>query len=477
MTVRSAALGRGQGARPPLCETFRALHNPNYRLFWFGQLVSLIGTWMQSTALAWLVLKISNSPLALGTMTTIQFTPVLIFVLFGGVIADRLPKQRLLIATQSTMMLQALALAIPTSTHLITLPLIYLLAGVQGCANALDNPARQALVAELVGPEDLPNAVALNSTLFNTSRLIGPALGGVAIATIGIADCFYLNAASFLAVIGSLLLMRPERFFLAERPPRGKVLKQVGEGLRYAVTTPDIALIVLLMAVLGTFGYNFTVFLPLIAKYTLHMNAIGYGVLTSSVAVGSLAAALAIAYSGGATRRTLLTGSAGFSVLLLGVALSGWWQVTIPLLVALGTFSIVFTTTANSRLQLITPPQLRGRVMSIYTLLFLGSTPIGSLIVGSLADRQGVQPAVAEMALICLLGVAAALLYVRRTRERLVGEGSRGSAIGSRGSTVAREPSEPIAAPVTLVQRNGSAHAEEEEPHTTERDTTRATRV
>ncbi|HLZ69537.1 MAG TPA: MFS transporter [Dehalococcoidia bacterium] len=421
MSVRAAALGRRQdGARPPLRETFRALRNPNYRLFWFGQLVSLIGTWMQSTALAWLVLKISNSPLALGTMTTIQFTPVLIFVLFGGVIADRLPKQRLLVATQSTMLLQALVLAVLTSAHLITLPLIYLLAAVQGSANALDNPARQALVAELVGQEDLPNAVALNSTLFNTSRLIGPALGGVAIATIGIADCFYLNAASFLAVIGSLLLMKPERFFSLARPPRGKMLKQVGEGLRYALTTPDIALIVLLMAVLGTFGYNFSVFLPLIAKYTLHMNAVGYGVLTSSVGIGSLAAALAIAYSGAATRRTLLIGGAGFSVLLLGVALSHWWQVTVPLLVALGTFSIVFTTTANSRMQLITPSHLRGRVMSIYTLLFLGSTPIGSLVIGTLAERQGVQLAVAEMALLCLLGVAAALLYLRRTRERLL---------------------------------------------------------
>jgi len=427
VSARSARQGRRQGgARPPLRETFRALHNPNYRLFWFGQLVSLIGTWMQSTALAWLVLKIYNSPLALGTMATIQFTPVLIFVLFGGVIADRLPKQRLLIATQSTMLVQALVLAVLTSAHLINLPLIYLLAAVQGSANALDNPARQALVAELVGPEDLPNAVALNSTLFNTSRLIGPALGGVAIATIGIADCFYLNAASFLAVIGSLLLMKPERFFSLARPPRGKMLKQVGEGLRYALTTPDIALIVLLMAVLGTFGYNFTVFLPLIAKYTLHMNAVGYGVLTSSVGVGSLAAALALAYSGAATRRTLLTGSAGFSVLLLGVALSRWWQATVPLLVALGTFSIVFTTTANSRLQLITPPQLRGRVMSIYTLLFLGSTPIGSLVVGTLADRQGVQPAVAEMAGLCLLGVVAGLFYLRRTRGRLLAGGGSG---------------------------------------------------
>ncbi len=247
-----------------------------------------------------------------------------------------------------------------------------------GTATAIDNPARQAFVKEMVGPEDVPNAVALNSIVMNTARLVGPALGGITIAAVGVSGCFTINAVSFLAVIGGLLLMRPERFYEIPNPPRGKMLTQIAEGLRYVVHTPDIALVMLLMGVLGTFGYNFTVLLPLIAQYVLHSGPIGFGALTSAMAVGSLIAALGIAYSGRVTQRTLLTGAAGFSVLLLCLALSNAWVVTIGVLVALGVFSIVFTATANSRLQILTPPQLRGRVMSLYTMLFLGSTPIGA---------------------------------------------------------------------------------------------------
>ncbi len=353
-------------------------------------------------------------------MTTIQFAPVLLFSLFGGVLADRLPKRKLLLITQTTMLLQATILAILTSTGLIRLEYIYLLVAISGTANALDNPARQAFVVEMVGPKDLPNAVALNSAQFQLSRLLGPALGGLAIATIGIADCFYLNAASFLAVIGSLIAMRPDRFFASTAPARGRMLRQVGDGLHYAVTTPDIAVVVLTMGVLGTFGYNFSVFMPLIARYVLKSGAVGFGVLSSAMAVGSVLATLAVAYSGTAKRRALMIGAAGFSVLLFGVALSHWWLVTIPLLVALGYASSVFTATSNSRMQVVTSPQLRGRVMSIYTLLFLGSTPIGSLMVGTLAQRQGVQTAVAEMAVVCALGVCAALLYLRKIRVRLL---------------------------------------------------------
>jgi len=411
----------GRAPRPPLKQAFRALHNPNYRLFWFGQVISMVGTWMQRIAQAWLVLRLTNSPLALGIVTACQTLPVLLLALFGGVVADRVPKRRLIIITQAVMLVQASILAVLTAGGWITLIELYLLAAILGAATALDNPTRQAFVKELVGPDDVANAVALNSIVFNTARLVGPALGGLTIAALGVAGCFTINAVSFLAVIGGLLLMRPERFYELPTSPRGRVLAQIGEGLRYAARAPDIAVVMILMAVIGTFGYNFTVLLPLIAQYVLHSGPAGFGILTSAMAIGSLIAAMGIAYSGRVTQRTLLVGAAGFSLLLFFLALANGWALAIPVLVALGFFSITFTATANSRLQIVAPPQLRGRIMSLYTMLFLGSTPIGSLVLGTLAERQGVRIAVAEIAVLCALGTVGGWLYIRRQQARLPG--------------------------------------------------------
>ncbi|MGN6563768.1 MAG: MFS transporter [Thermomicrobiales bacterium] len=404
-------------ARPPLKEAFRALRNWNYRLFWCGQIVSMVGTWMQRIAQAWLVLGLTNSPLALGIVTACQTGPVLFLALFGGVVADRVPKRRLLVITQTVMLIQASILAILTAGGWIQLHELYLLAAVLGTATAIDSPTRQAFVKEMVGPKDVPNAVALNSIVMNTARLVGPALGGVTIAVIGVAGCFTLNAVSFLAVIGGLLLMRLNLLYDVPSPARGNVLKQIGEGLRYATHTPDITIVMLLLGVIGTFGYNTNVLLPLIATYVLHAGSIGFGALTSAMAIGSLAAAFGIAYSGHVSQRTLFTGAAGFSALLFCLSLATHWAIIIVVLVVLGVFSIVFTATANSRLQLITPPHLRGRVMSLYTMLFLGSTPIGSLVLGSLAQHQGVRLAVGEVAVICGLGTIAGLLYARAHRQ------------------------------------------------------------
>jgi MFS family permease len=320
------------------------------------------------------------------------------------------------------MLVQALTLAVLTATGLIQLPLLYVLAAVQGLMLALDNPTRQAFVVELVGHNDLANAVALNSAQFNLARLIGPALGGLTIAAIGVAGCFFVNAGSFLAVLGALLLMRPDRFHASAPAARGNMLSQIREGVRYALRTPDIALVLLLMAVLGTFGYNFSVVLPLLAKYVLHSGPLGFGLLTSAMGIGSLLAALSLAYSGRVTRRTLLAGALAFSVLLLGLAFAQWWLVALPLTAALGAASILFTATANTRLQLVTEPALRGRVMSIYMLLFSGTTPIGSLVVGYVADHGGVSVAVAGMALVCLAGVAGALFFLRASRSRMLSD-------------------------------------------------------
>src|SRR5262245_21925700 len=231
----AAAESATRKKRPPLKQAFRALKNTNYRYFWFGQVISMVGTWMQRIAQAWLVLKLTNSPLALGIVTACQTLPVLCFALFGGVIADRVPKRRLLIVTQTIMLIQASILAFLTATKWISLYEMYILAAVLGTASAIDNPTRQAFVKEMVVLDDVPNAVALNSIFMTTARLVGPALGGLTIAAIGVAGCFTLNAFSFLAVIGGLLLMNPARFYEIPTPPRGRVFSQIGEGLRYAV--------------------------------------------------------------------------------------------------------------------------------------------------------------------------------------------------------------------------------------------------
>lgn len=373
---------------------------------------------MQRVAQAWLVLQLTDSPLALGTIATVQFSPVLVFSLFGGVLADWMPKRRLLITTQAVMAVQALAFAILVSFDLITLPLIYILAAVLGVAAALDNPTRQAFVVEMVGPDDLANAVALNSTQFNTARIVGPAVGGLIVGTLGIAACYWLNAVSFIAVIGGLALMRPADLYPSRQAARGNVVGQIAEGIRYVATTPDAALVVLLVGVIGMLGYNFTVLLPLVARYVLDWGPAGFGILTSAMGVGSLIAALAVAYAGRPSERTLLIGAAVFSALFFALGLSHWGIVTVPVLVALGGASIVFTSTANTRLQLVAPPELRGRVMSIYSLLFMGTTPIGGLIIGVLAESVGVQLTVALLAVGCGAGVLIAIIYARWMRHR-----------------------------------------------------------
>lgn len=399
--------------------TFAALGNRNYRLFWIGQSVSLVGTWAQNAALSWLVLTRTQSPLVLGAVSTAQFAPVLLLSLFGGVIADRLPKRRLLLMTQAVMMLVAFGLAIASSTHHASLPIIFTLVALSGTANALDNPTRQAFVSEMVGPSQLANAIALNSSQFQLSRLVGPPLAGWLVAMVGFSACFYLNAGSFVAVIVGLALIRSDRLFPAQSPSHAPMTTQVREGLRYVAGAPDLAFILLMVAVLGTFGYNFQVFVPLIAHDRLHTGALGFGVLSAAMPLGSLVASLALAYAGTATRRQVIVGGAAFSVLLAAVGLSRWWSASMLLFFALGFASTVFQATSNSRLQLLSEPSLRGRVMSIYTMLFLGSTPIGSLVVGVMAEHAGVPLTMVAMAAICAAGTAGGWMYLRKQRGHL----------------------------------------------------------
>ncbi|MFN8496667.1 MAG: MFS transporter [Anaerolineae bacterium] len=402
-----------------MTRTFHAFRSYNYRLFWLGQLVSLTGTWMQTIGQSWLVLQLTGSPLAVGIVTALQTLPILLFTLFGGVFADRVPKRKFLLLTQVISALQALILGVLVYTGKVQLWEVYVLALILGVINAFDNPTRQAFVVELVGRDDLPNAVALNSSLFNAARIIGPAVGGVLIAVVGIATAFFLNAASFIAPIVALLLMRPEQFFNVPTPVRGNVFRQIGEGLSFVRHTVPAFIVVIIMAVLGTFGYNFSVTLPLIAEFVLHTSAAGFGLLTSFMGLGSLIGALLLANRSQATFPLLLGSSVLFAIFLAAVALSSVLPVTAVLLILLGFASISYTATSNTLLQLNAPDHLRGRVMSIYFLLFAGSTPIGGFITGWLANRIGVSETLLIEAAICFVGVLVGIRYYVAHREQI----------------------------------------------------------
>jgi MFS family permease len=405
-----------------LNETFRALRHRNYRLFYFGQTISLSGTWMQTIAQAWLVLEITNSKAALGTVTMLQFLPITLLVMFAGVLADRVPKRNFIVVTQTLAMLQALGLtALVWSGH-VQLWHVYLLALALGVVNAFDLPTRQAFVVEMVGKDEVMNAVALNSGIFNSARLVGPAVGGFVIAVVGVKGAFLLNGVSFLPVIVALLMMRTSELRTANNAP-GPVdpLGELREGLSYAFRTPGVLLIVILMAVIGTFGYNFTVVLPLVDRYVLGQGAVGLGFLTAAMGLGAVASALLLANRGRATKRAIFGGGLAFSVLLGAVALSRWYPLTLLLLALLGAASSVFAATANTSLQLAAPDRLRGRLMALYMLLFAGSTPIGGFLTGLMAEHLGVSMAVGIEAILCLLGLGAGFRYYFSHR-RLIAE-------------------------------------------------------
>jgi MFS family permease len=401
--------------------TFRALRNRNYRLFYFGQTISLSGTWMQTIAQAWLVLQITNSKVALGTVTMLQFLPITIFVLFAGVIADRVPKRNFILCTQSLAMSQAFILATLVWSGRIELWHVYVLALVLGLANAFEQPTRQAFVVEMVGKEDLMNAVALNSGMFNAARLLGPAIGGLVIATVGVKAAFLLNGISFVPVIAGLLMMNMSQLYTVGRNKSGPMhpLAELREGLAYAFRTPAALLLVILVATIGTFGYNFTVMLPLLTRYVLHRGSVGLGFMTAAVGLGALISALLLASRDRSTHFTMFAGGLAFSLLLGAVALSQWFVVTLFFLLLLGLANTAFAATANTSLQLATPDHLRGRLMALYMLLVAGSTPIGGFLTGLMAEHLGVRAAVGIESSLCLVGVAAGLLYFFTHRDKI----------------------------------------------------------
>jgi MFS family permease len=401
--------------------TFRALQNRNYRLFYTGQAISLSGTWMQTIAQAILVIQLTDSKIALGTVTMLQFLPITMFVLFAGVIADRVPKRNFIFATRTLAMAQAIILAVLVYSGHVQLWHVYVLAFVLGIANAFEQPTRQAFIVEMVGKKDLMNAIALNSGLFNGARLIGPAIGGVIIDLFGVETAFLLNGLSFIPILLSLALMDTSQLEQPERRVAGRMnpLGELREGLSYAFRTPSAFLIIILVAIVGTFGYNFTVMLPLISEYVLDRGSRGLGFMTAAVGLGALISALVLANRSRAAISTLFVGGFAFTALLAAVALSQWYLLTLALLLLLGLANTAFASTANTSLQLAAPDHLRGRVMALYMLLFAGSTPIGGFLTGFLAETMGVSSAIMVNAICCLAGVLIGLAYYVSHRESI----------------------------------------------------------
>jgi len=401
------------GLRAVGARTFRSLRIRNYRLFFFGQLVSVTGTWMQTVAQSWLVLNLTGSGVALGVTVALQFLPMLLFGMWGGLLADRMDKRRLLVTTQAAGGALAVALWGLVATGRVELWMVYVFAFLLGVVTMVDMPTRQSFVIEMVGPEEVPNAVGLNSAMFNTGRILGPAAAGIVIASFGIAPAFLVNGLSFLAVIGALLAMRPEELFRRERAARQS--GEVRAGLRYVRADPTLRSTLLLVGVLGTFGFNFVVVLPLLARFTFRGGAGLYSVFTALMSLGSLTGALIAAGRVAPTRTMLLGAGTGFGVLMLATAAAPTAVVTGMLLVGVGLAVMLFLATANTTLQLNSDPAMRGRVMALYMAVFMGGTPLGAPIIGWVGEVFGARWTIGIGSVAVALSlVAVAVLLSRR---------------------------------------------------------------
>jgi MFS family permease len=368
-------------------ETFSSFQVRNYRLYYIGQIISTSGTFMQSIAQAWLVLKLTNSGAALGIVSALQYIPILLLGTYGGVVADRFPKRNILYATQSAAGLLALILGVLVATNTVTLWMVYVLAFCLGLVNSFDNPTRQTFVVEMVGEDKLRNAVTLYSSMVNMSRVIGPTIAGALIALVGLAPCFIINGISYMAVVIMLAVMRPGELYSA--PPVPAARGQLREGFRYVLTTPILRDTLLMMAVVGTFTYEFQVSLPLLAQFTFHGDASSYAFLTGSFGVGAVVGGLAIASQRKNSPNILILAAFLFGSFVLAASQMPSLYLSGFTLVLAGVSSIFFTSLGNTILQLSSSPQMRGRVMSFWSIAFLGSTTIGGPVVGWFGQVAG----------------------------------------------------------------------------------------
>jgi MFS family permease len=396
-------------------ETFSSLFIRNYRLYYIGQIISTSGTFMQSVAQAWLVLTLTNSGTALGLTAALQYVPILVLGPYGGVIADRFSKRKILYFTQSISGILALILGTLVAFSLVKVWMVYILAFCLGMVNVFDNPTRQSFYIELVGPNHLRNAVTLYSTLVNLARIIGPAIAGVLISVVGLAPCFYINGFSYAAVVIMLSMMHTDELLSGPPVPRAK--GQLSEGLKYVVSTPVLGSTLLMMAIIGTLTYEFQVSLPLIAQFTFHGDASSYAFLTASMGTGAAVGGIFFASRKGITPYKLVSAALLFGLAILTAAFMPSLLLSGLALVLVGACSINFSSLGNSILQLSSSPQMRGRVMSFWSVAFLGSTTIGGPIVGWFAGAAGARWGLALGGLAAVIASALGAVTLRKMRS------------------------------------------------------------
>ena len=424
-----------------------AFRHRNFRLFFGGQAISLVGTWMQQVAQAWLVLTVSGGdPLWLGVVAAAQFLPVMVLGLFAGVLADVLPKRQTLLAVQVVMMILAAVLAVLVATGLVQIWMIVLMAVLLGCANAVDMPVRQSFAYEMVGPKDVGNAVSINSAMFNGARVLGPAVAGLTIGAFGIAIAFAINAASFLAVIVGLLAMRDDELQRARLVPRpqsvGEVFENLAEGLRFVRHTPIVLMAVVVVGLVATFGMNFSVLIPPLAQEVLSSDAAGYGFLMTASGLGALVAAVALVIGGKPRAGRIAMGAIVLGVASVLLAVSTSYPISLLLMVPIGAGGIAMAATANATIQLAVPDGLRGRVMSVYTTVFASSVPIGGIATGALASVVGIPMTIAVGGLLSLAVGGGAYVWWRRITHARMADAAR-----TADSTVAPQT---VAAPAAI---------------------------
>ncbi len=383
-SVRASAAGIIGG------RTFTSLRNHyNYRLYFSGQFLSQVGTWLQSAAMAWLVLLMTHSAFAVGLLAFWQFGPYALLGLFGGALADRMDHRITLILTQVALALCSTVIAVLTLTHVVVLWEVYAIAAMRGLALVLNNPSRQAFIFQMVGRDELPNAIALNSSLANATRILGPGIGGILIASFGVGICFSIDALSYVAVIVALLLMRIDELLPQHRGPRTTMWTSVTEGLRFVRQTPSLRLALTIFTIIATVCINFSVLLPLVASDTLHADARVYGLITACFGAGALVGALISASIGRVSWPILLASAAGFGLGELLLAPQRTVLSVVALVIVTGVCYTIYTSTTNALVQLSAPAYLQGRVAGLYSYIFAGSSPFGALIAGSLAARGG----------------------------------------------------------------------------------------
>lgn len=408
-----------------LRRSFLSLGVPNYRRYFTGQVVSLSGNWIQIVAETWLVLRLTDSGLAVGLNTALQFAPMLVLGAFGGVLADRFDKRRLLMVTQLAMVAPALGLFAITITGVVAPWMVFTLVFIRGTVLALDTPTRQSFVIEMVGADRVVNAVSLNSVIVHCARMVGPAIAGVLIATIGVGPCFALNALSFLAMLFALSRMEPAALTRPERS--GRRPHALREAVRYVARTRALAVPLAMMAMVGTLGFNFQVLLPLFARFTFHGGAGTYAALVVAMGAASVVGALTAGARGRVSATLLIASSAAFGVFTLLAALAPTLWLAVIALALVGAASVTFAAGVNSTLQLEVEPAMRGRVMALYSVVFLGSTPIGGPLAGWLSEAAGPRAGLGLGAAGALLAAAGALVVLQRRRR---GAAARAPAYG-----------------------------------------------